>query len=111
MHGIGAGVSANRKDLLLVEIGRRRVAVEQDRFARHRDVRSVAVFVVIGLDVAAERTGDVPLSLFSLAASLIFGYVSFLLVSYVCYAFVYGLLARTGAISLDSNPVNVPSCP
>jgi uncharacterized SAM-binding protein YcdF (DUF218 family) len=55
-----------------------------------------AVFVVIGLDVAADRTGDVPLSQFSLAASLLFGYVSFLLVSYVCYAFVYGLLARTG---------------
>jgi uncharacterized SAM-binding protein YcdF (DUF218 family) len=56
----------------------------------------LAVFVVIGLDVAADRTGDVPLSQFSLAASLVFGYVSFLLVSYVCYAFVYGLLARTG---------------
>jgi uncharacterized SAM-binding protein YcdF (DUF218 family) len=55
-----------------------------------------AVFVMIGLDLAADRTGDVPLSLFSLAASLVFGYVSFLLVSYVCYAFVYGLLARTG---------------
>ncbi len=55
-----------------------------------------AVFVVIGLDVAADRTGDVPLSQFSLAASLVFGYVSFLLVSYVCYAFVYGLVARTG---------------
>ena len=55
-----------------------------------------AVFVVIGLDIAADRAGDVPLSLFSLVASLLSGYVSFLLVSYVCYASVYGLLARTG---------------
>ena len=55
-----------------------------------------AVFVVIGLDVAAERAGDVPLSLFATVATLVFGYVSFLLVSYVLYAFVYGLLARTG---------------
>jgi uncharacterized SAM-binding protein YcdF (DUF218 family) len=56
----------------------------------------VAVFVVIGLDVAAERAGDVKLSLFATVATLVFGYVSFLFVSYVLYAFVYGLLARTG---------------
>jgi uncharacterized SAM-binding protein YcdF (DUF218 family) len=56
----------------------------------------VAVFVVIGLDVAAERAGDVKLSLFATVATLVFGYVSFLLVSYVLYAFLYGLLARTG---------------
>ena len=55
----------------------------------------VAVFVVIGLDVAAERAGDVQLSLFATVATLVFGYVSFLLVSYVLYAFLYGLLART----------------
>ncbi|HEX4287317.1 MAG TPA: YdcF family protein [Trebonia sp.] len=56
----------------------------------------VAVFVVIGLDVAAERAGDVQLSLFATVATLVFGYVSFLLVSYVLYAFLYGLLAPTG---------------
>ena len=56
----------------------------------------LAVFVVIGLDVAAERAGDVQLSLFATVASLVFGYVSFLLVSYVLYAFLYGLLARAG---------------
>jgi uncharacterized SAM-binding protein YcdF (DUF218 family) len=56
----------------------------------------VAVFVVIGLDVVADRAGDVQLSLFATVANLVFGYVSFLLVSYVLYAFVYGLLARTG---------------
>jgi uncharacterized SAM-binding protein YcdF (DUF218 family) len=56
----------------------------------------VAVFVVIGLDVAADRAGDLKLSLFATVANLIFGYVSFLLVSYVLYSFVYGLLARTG---------------
>jgi len=55
-----------------------------------------AVFLVIGLDVAAERAEDVKLSLFATVATLVFGYVSFLLVSYVLYAFVYGLLARTG---------------
>jgi uncharacterized SAM-binding protein YcdF (DUF218 family) len=55
-----------------------------------------AIFVVIGLDVAADRAGDVELSLFATVANLVFGYVSFLLVSYVCYAFVYGLVARTG---------------
>ena len=55
-----------------------------------------AIFVVIGLDVAADRAGDVKLSLFAVVANLLFGYVSFLLVSYVCYAFVYGLVARTG---------------
>ena len=56
----------------------------------------LAVFVVIGLDVAANRAGDLKLSLFTAVANLVFGYVSFLLVSYVLYAFVYGLLARTG---------------
>jgi uncharacterized SAM-binding protein YcdF (DUF218 family) len=55
-----------------------------------------AVFVVIGLDVAAERTESVKLSLFATVATLVFGYVSFLVVSYVLYAFVYGLVARTG---------------
>jgi uncharacterized SAM-binding protein YcdF (DUF218 family) len=53
-------------------------------------------FIVIGLDIVADRAGDVKLSLFAVVANLLFGYVSFLLVSYVCYSFVYGLLARTG---------------
>ena len=56
----------------------------------------LSVFLVIGLDVAAERAGDLKLSLFATVANLVFGYVSFLLVSYVIYAFGYGLLARTG---------------
>jgi uncharacterized SAM-binding protein YcdF (DUF218 family) len=55
-----------------------------------------AVFVVIGLDVLAGRAEDVELSLFATVVNLVFGYMSFLLVSYVCYAFVYGLVARTG---------------
>jgi uncharacterized SAM-binding protein YcdF (DUF218 family) len=55
-----------------------------------------AVFVVIGLDIVAGRAGDVELSLFATVANLVFGYMSFLLVSYVCYAFVYGLVARAG---------------
>jgi uncharacterized SAM-binding protein YcdF (DUF218 family) len=56
----------------------------------------LSVFLVIGLDIAAERAGDLKLSLFATVANLVFGYVSFLLVSYVLYAFGYGLLARTG---------------
>lgn len=59
-------------------------------------VAGAAIFVVIGLDVVADRAGDVELSLFATVANLVFGYVSFLLVSYVCYAFVYGFVARTG---------------
>jgi uncharacterized SAM-binding protein YcdF (DUF218 family) len=55
-----------------------------------------AVFAVIALAVAAERSDSVQLSLFSTVADLVFGYVSFLLVSYVSYAFVYGLLPRPG---------------
>jgi uncharacterized SAM-binding protein YcdF (DUF218 family) len=55
-----------------------------------------AVFVVIGLDIVAGRAENVELSLFATVATLVFGYISFLLVSYVCYAFVYGLLARAG---------------
>ena len=56
-----------------------------------------AVFVVLGLDIiVAGRTEDVELSVFATVVNLVFGYVSFLLVSYVCYAFVYGLVARTG---------------
>jgi uncharacterized SAM-binding protein YcdF (DUF218 family) len=56
----------------------------------------LATYVVIGLDVAADRTGDLPLSLFARVATLVFGYVSFLLLSYAAYAFGYGLLARAG---------------
>jgi uncharacterized SAM-binding protein YcdF (DUF218 family) len=56
----------------------------------------VAVLLVIGLDIAADRAGDLRLSLFATVANLVFGYVSFLLVSYVPYAFLYGLLARAG---------------
>ena len=54
------------------------------------------IFVVIGLDVVADRAGDLKLSLLATVVNLVFGYVSFLLVSYVCYAFVYGLVARGG---------------
>jgi uncharacterized SAM-binding protein YcdF (DUF218 family) len=56
----------------------------------------VAIFVVIALTAAAERTENVKLSLLSTVAGLVFGYISFMLVSYVSYAFVYGLLPRPG---------------
>ncbi|HEY0933925.1 MAG TPA: YdcF family protein [Trebonia sp.] len=61
-------------------------------------VAGAAAFAVIGLDVAADRAGDLRLSLFATVANLVFGYVSFLLVSYVCYAFGYGLLTRPGKV-------------
>jgi len=48
---------------------------------------------VIALDVTADRAGSPKLSLASTIAQLIFGYVSFLLVSYVMYAWVYGQVA------------------
>ena len=54
-----------------------------------------AVFLVIGLNVVAERAENVKLSLLASVTTLVFGYVSFLLLSYVVYAFGYGLLART----------------
>jgi len=56
----------------------------------------VAAFAVIGLDVAADQAGDYKLTLFALVTNLVFGYVSFLLVSFVCYALGYGLLTRAG---------------
>jgi mRNA-degrading endonuclease toxin of MazEF toxin-antitoxin module len=59
-------------------------------------VAGAAAFVMIGLDVAADQADDLRLSLFAVVANLVFGYVSFLLVSFVCYAFCYGLLAKTG---------------
>jgi uncharacterized SAM-binding protein YcdF (DUF218 family) len=56
----------------------------------------LAAFTVIGLDIAADQAGDYKLTLFALVTNLVFGYVSFLLISYVCYALGYGLLARAG---------------
>jgi uncharacterized SAM-binding protein YcdF (DUF218 family) len=50
----------------------------------------IATYGVIGLALAAARTGSTELSLFSTITALLFGYVSFLLVSYVVYAFIYG---------------------
>jgi uncharacterized SAM-binding protein YcdF (DUF218 family) len=55
-----------------------------------------AIWVLIALAGAAERTENVKLSLLSTVADLVFGYLSFMLVSYVSYAFVYGLLPRPG---------------
>jgi uncharacterized SAM-binding protein YcdF (DUF218 family) len=56
-------------------------------------VAGLGIFTVIGLDLAAEHVGSVKLSLFSAVATLLFGYVSFLFVSYVIYASLYGRLA------------------
>ena len=51
---------------------------------------------VVGVDVAADQAGEASLSLLAAVTNLVFGYVTFLLLSYACYAFGYGLLARTG---------------
>jgi uncharacterized SAM-binding protein YcdF (DUF218 family) len=53
----------------------------------------LAIFAVIALDVAADRAGSVKLTLLTAVTTLVFGYVSFLLVSYVIYAFLYGRMA------------------
>ena len=50
----------------------------------------LAILAVIGLTIVAARTGSDGLSLFSTISALLFGYVSFLFVSYVVYAFIYG---------------------
>jgi uncharacterized SAM-binding protein YcdF (DUF218 family) len=51
------------------------------------------ILAVIGLDLAADRTGSVKLGLLATVITLVFGYVSFLLVSYVLYAWLYGQAA------------------
>jgi hypothetical protein len=53
----------------------------------------IGILAVVGLDLVADRTGNAKLSLLSTVTMLLFGYVSFLLVSYVIYAWVYGLVA------------------
>jgi uncharacterized SAM-binding protein YcdF (DUF218 family) len=56
-------------------------------------VAGVGILAVIGLDIAADRTGSVKLGLLATVTTLVFGYVSFLLISYVIYAWLYGRLA------------------
>ena len=56
-------------------------------------VAGVVIIAVIGLNLAAERTGSVKLGLLATVTTLVFGYVSFLLVSYVLYAWLYGRVA------------------
>jgi uncharacterized SAM-binding protein YcdF (DUF218 family) len=56
-------------------------------------VAGIAILAVIGLDLVADRTGSRKLSLLATVAELVLGYVSFLLISYVIYAWVYGRVA------------------
>jgi uncharacterized SAM-binding protein YcdF (DUF218 family) len=56
-------------------------------------VAGAVILAVIGLNLAAERTGSVKLGLLATVTTLVFGYVSFLLVSYVIYAWLYGQVA------------------
>jgi uncharacterized SAM-binding protein YcdF (DUF218 family) len=51
-----------------------------------------AILTVLGLDFTADRAGSEKLSLFASATVLLCGYVSFLFVSYVIYAFIYSRL-------------------
>jgi uncharacterized SAM-binding protein YcdF (DUF218 family) len=51
------------------------------------------ILTVIGLDLAADQTRSVKLGLLATVTTLVFGYVSFLLVSYVMYAWLYGQAA------------------
>jgi uncharacterized SAM-binding protein YcdF (DUF218 family) len=53
----------------------------------------LAILAVIGLDLVADRTGNRKLGLLATVAELVFGYMSFLLISYVIYAWVYGHVA------------------
>jgi uncharacterized SAM-binding protein YcdF (DUF218 family) len=56
----------------------------------------LAIVVVMGLVVAADRAGSAQLSLFATITVLLSGYLSFLCVSYVIYAYLYGRLAFAG---------------
>ena len=59
-------------------------------------VTGLAIVVVMGLVVAADRTGSAQLSLFATITVLLSGYLSFLCVSYVIYAVLYSRLAAGG---------------
>jgi len=52
----------------------------------------LAIFAVIGLDIAADRVSSAPLSLASTVTVLLSGYLSFLCISYVIYAVIYSRL-------------------
>jgi len=52
----------------------------------------LAILTAVGVAVVAERADSLKLSLFSVDAVLVFGYVSFLFVSYAIYGFLYGRL-------------------
>ena len=56
-------------------------------------VAGLAILAVIALELVADRTGNRKLGLLATVAELVFGYVSFLLISYVIYAWVYGRVA------------------
>jgi uncharacterized SAM-binding protein YcdF (DUF218 family) len=56
----------------------------------------LAIVVVMGLVVAADRAGSAQLSLFATITVLLSGYLSFLCVSYVIYAVLYSRLAAGG---------------
>jgi uncharacterized SAM-binding protein YcdF (DUF218 family) len=57
-------------------------------------VAGIGVFALIGLMFATVAVRSRELSLFTAITGLLSGYVSFLLVSYVIYAFIYSLLTR-----------------
>ena len=56
-----------------------------------------AIVAVTALEFAADRAGSAKLTLLSAVVVLLFGYVSFLFVSYVIYGFVYSRMATVRA--------------
>lgn len=52
----------------------------------------LAIFAVIGLDIAADQVGSAPLSLATTVTVLLSGYLSFLCISYAIYAVIYSRL-------------------
>ena len=56
-------------------------------------VAGIGILAVIALNLVADRTGSVKLGLLATVTTLVFGYVSFLLISYVIYAWLYGQAA------------------
>jgi uncharacterized SAM-binding protein YcdF (DUF218 family) len=56
-------------------------------------VAGAGILAVIALDLAANQTGSLQLGLLATVITLVFGYASFLLISYVTYAWLYGQIA------------------
>src|ERR1700733_6160642 len=96
LHGLGGGVTLGPL-LVGCSLGENGITMARRESLRLANllplVAGVVIIAVIGLNLAAERTGSVKLGLLATVTTLVFGYVSFLLVSYVLYAWLYGRVA------------------